>query len=998
MDLQVDPRLRSAPSSAEKEAHHPPALPLPPLSVAENPTRLPLPRPRTERPPFAESARHLFYPFPPSPPSNNPPHDADQADPSHDPKRPRACEACRGLKVKCEPDLNNLDGPCRRCAKAKRSCVVTAPSRKRQKKTDSRVAELEKKIDALTATLHATKSATSPNGSETDQSPSHPPESDSPSNGASSTTPGGGHMPDAQTLAAPSQRDRDDEAARRVARSSRTRSQDTFAGVSPAPCVVAAGVKRRHSDDRVERKGPSSSPGARWSSTAKNEPNPESYNARNAPSIPAHPFLMPRVKPSSSSLGSEGATPAQHPPTSYSEYADVIDRRLLTSDAAARMFDRYVHDLAPHLPAVVFPSETTAAEVRKTKPILFLAILSVGSGTTNPELQRVLTKEIFKVLAERIMCNGEKSLEIVQAILVATIWYLPPDHHEELKFYQLIHIAAVMAVDIGMGRKYKKINAKLPLATFFRDQHPWRRAPVSDPESLDSRRAWLACYFCSASTSMSLRRPNLIRWTPYVDDCIECLESDPEAYPSDKLLCQWVRIQHIGEEIGDQFSMDDPCAVIGISDLKTQYALKGFERQFDEWNVQLSKECRTPDLTLNSHIINLYMHEVAMHVDHNVDDFKPPFTEDAFKAQQAHSDLLTPVHISALTTCLSSIHTVIDIFMSFDVHTIRELPIFNFVRVAYTLVVLIKLYSTATAPNSELGKVFRKEDMKVEHYLYGLLGTFRTAAEDEKCRPASKFLMILMMLKTWFQKSQKGSSREPFKAASGMNGTLNDGGYGGNGLESFRKSEQSDAPRSMQTTGSASQPLSSTNYPQILSGAGEGGKNDSSAPVTVQGVHGGAPSPLSNANTPLQMLSEVAMGSSGNLTDASTSNSNSNGIHQMNRMSNDGRGQSFSTNGWYSNYGADQGNNHPAQPSVSYPMAPPTQAEGGGGGIPENVNHHVADFPNDFSDFNMGGLGDEFGQGVGMISGNDELSSLFVDGLLFGLPMNGSVNTFADYQ
>tara|TARA_R110002003_G_scaffold140_21_gene12891 strand:+ start:6697 stop:7203 length:507 start_codon:yes stop_codon:yes gene_type:complete len=35
--------------------------------------------------------------------------------------------------------------------------VTTPPTRKRQKKADSRVAELERKIDALTATLHAQK-------------------------------------------------------------------------------------------------------------------------------------------------------------------------------------------------------------------------------------------------------------------------------------------------------------------------------------------------------------------------------------------------------------------------------------------------------------------------------------------------------------------------------------------------------------------------------------------------------------------------------------------------------------------------------------------------------------------------------------------------------------------------------------------------------------------------------------------------------------------------
>jgi hypothetical protein len=75
----------------------------------------------------------------------------------NDPKRSRACEACRGLKVRCDQDPNDPNAPCKRCAKAKRNCIITAPSRKRQKKTDSRVAELEKKIDALTASLNAQK-------------------------------------------------------------------------------------------------------------------------------------------------------------------------------------------------------------------------------------------------------------------------------------------------------------------------------------------------------------------------------------------------------------------------------------------------------------------------------------------------------------------------------------------------------------------------------------------------------------------------------------------------------------------------------------------------------------------------------------------------------------------------------------------------------------------------------------------------------------------------
>ena len=71
----------------------------------------------------------------------------------HDTKRPRACDACRALKVRCDQDVNHPGQPCTRCYKANRRCVVTPPSRKRQRRSENKVVELEKKIDALTATL-----------------------------------------------------------------------------------------------------------------------------------------------------------------------------------------------------------------------------------------------------------------------------------------------------------------------------------------------------------------------------------------------------------------------------------------------------------------------------------------------------------------------------------------------------------------------------------------------------------------------------------------------------------------------------------------------------------------------------------------------------------------------------------------------------------------------------------------------------------------------------
>ena len=472
----------------------------------------------------------------------------------NDPKRPRACEACRGLKVRCEPDPQNPDGPCKRCAKANRNCVVTVPSRKRQKKADSRVAELERKIDALTATLQATKSGSTPIAQSTDSGPTQrSPNPQVRPNPYEQVTNGGY---DSSFASRPEARIGSNEWAGYP-------SVEYDSKKPIAPPMVMAGQKRKHTDSREASSDGRASvfSGVKKSWLTGDEPGYQK-------------------------------TPQMH------EYADVVDRGILTADVASLMFNNYVEKMAPHMPAVVFNPGTTAAEIRKTKPTLFLAILSASSGTSHPDEQKPLTKELMSIFAERIICNGEKTMELVQALHISTLWYWPPEHFEELKFYQLIHIAAVMAIDIGMGKRNKTQKSK---AGLWRD-HPWRRTPFPDPESIEARRTWLGCFILCCNASMGLRRPNLIRWSSFMADSVDVLETSPEAAPSDRVLCQWVRSQRIAEDIGIQFSMDDPVATVNISDPKVQYALKRFEHDLEKWSNQIPADVQTRKLLSTSRI------------------------------------------------------------------------------------------------------------------------------------------------------------------------------------------------------------------------------------------------------------------------------------------------------------------------------------------------------------------------------------------------------------
>lgn len=364
-------------------------------------------------------------------PDDQSPSAANPHDPN-DLKRPRACEACRSLKVKCELDDNSPNGSCKRCAKAHRQCIITVPSRKRQKKTDSRVAELEKKIDALTAALGQR----------------------------------GGHDPDAVLDPAIAQQHPSNPLPHR-----NSLYGDQYAAAphqvlpphSPSNPTQIAGVKRKTTD---------------------------SYGPFGG-ELPKPPGQANRAQSLSGAYGGFGDFKQQRASTEPPN-RDVVDRGLIDLKTAHKCFDRYHNEMCQRLPIVAFAPGTKAEDIRKAKPTLFEAVVAVASGTIRPDLQSKIISDITHILADRVVYAGEKSMELVQAIQIMTVFYQPPERYEELNFNQLVHIAAVMAMDLGMGKRTKRGALKVWKGLMDKNKS------LPDPNAAETRRAWLGCYYmCS---------------------------------------------------------------------------------------------------------------------------------------------------------------------------------------------------------------------------------------------------------------------------------------------------------------------------------------------------------------------------------------------------------------------------------------------------------------------------------------------------------------------
>ena len=157
-------------------------------------------------------------------------------------------------------------------------------------------------------------------------------------------------------------------------------------------------------------------------------------------------------------------------------------------------------------------------------------------------------------------------------------------------------------------------------------------------------------------------------------------------------------------------------------------------------------------LEINYHVNNVNLHEIALHADHDADDFRPPFS---LAATRPSSKSLSPPYISAIMVCISSSQRLIDIFLGMSIEAVRACPRLLWIRLCYAVVILMKLSISASTPSSELGKIIDPGDCKVLYYserVIAYLDKISTVASQKKHDLSFRFLHVLTNLNFWYQK------------------------------------------------------------------------------------------------------------------------------------------------------------------------------------------------------------------------------------------------------
>ena len=123
---------------------------------------------------------------------------------------------------------------------------------------------------------------------------------------------------------------------------------------------------------------------------------------------------------------------------------------------------------------------------------------------------------------------------------------------------------------------------------------------------------------------------------------------------------------------------------------------------------------------------------------------------------------MDPIYSEAVADCLSSAHSILDLFIDMDPHMIRCLPTVAYVRAIYAIVILIKLLQSATDPYSQLGPFIDLQNIQIERYMRGLYNHLQKVSDHSKCHVGNKFLGSLIAIRAWCCKivSQQNSNEE----------------------------------------------------------------------------------------------------------------------------------------------------------------------------------------------------------------------------------------------
>ena len=246
---------------------------------------------------------------------------------------------------------------------------------------------------------------------------------------------------------------------------------------------------------------------------------------------------------SSSSSGTAAVSNASS--HTYSTPASSVDDALSeTREELQGILDTYRNIMCQFSPIVLISPDVTIDQMAAERPSLWLVIQMIC--TKKLARQLALGEEVNRVIAQKTMIEGERTFDMLCALIVHVNW--GQFSCVKANLGPPLHLAHNLAGALGLLKPAPQTSpaVMMNISQAGCPQPPYALNPK--PRTLDERRIAVGLFYVSSICANFFQRTEPMRWSHYLEECLQVL-MDTKDRPSDELLAILVRIQIVANAL-----------------------------------------------------------------------------------------------------------------------------------------------------------------------------------------------------------------------------------------------------------------------------------------------------------------------------------------------------------------------------------------------------------------------------------------------------------------
>ncbi|KAI9744177.1 MAG: hypothetical protein M1818_002329 [Claussenomyces sp. TS43310] len=297
--------------------------------------------------------------------------------------------------------------------------------------------------------------------------------------------------------------------------------------------------------------------------------------------------------------------PPPRSPSRLSEAPDLIDNGVISLDLAGKLVagtpSLVLQHFSSNFPFVLLDPQEPLHVLRQNRPFLLLAVLALTSNV-NIRLQETIERELRETLSREVIMNGQKSLDLLQGILVYVAcrddgdrpWLLQT-RTTNAGIFGCYELRDVDSETAGGEESLSGV-----LLSIFEVPYPFQLLPKTRLTS-------------AFSLSIVFRKPVRMKYSNYMDDCCQLL-AEANIAATDHLLSCFTHLQELAGDISDNFDHDGYLQLAPLSAMRIDLLVKSFRKRLNQLGVNYINDINSSNVLLMFYnYLNIYLHEIALH-------------------------------------------------------------------------------------------------------------------------------------------------------------------------------------------------------------------------------------------------------------------------------------------------------------------------------------------------------------------------------------------------